>query len=157
MFKVRTIEIMVGVFVAIGIAALFMLAMKVSNLSSFAQQEGFHVTARFQNIGGLKVLSPVSMSGVRVGRVTAIHYDQGSYEAEVDLVITGSYDKIPVDSSASIFTSGLLGEQYISIEPGGEERYLKQGDRIKLTQSALVLEQMIGQFLFSKAAGDTTQ
>ena len=157
MLKLRNVEIMVGVFVVLGIAALFMLAMRVSNLSSFSTQDGYHLTARFQNIGGLKVLSPISMSGVRIGRVAAIRYDQQHYEAEVEMVVDKSYNRIPSDSSASIFTSGLLGEQYISIDPGGEEQYLKDGDHIRMTQSALVLEQMIGQFLFGKASGGGTQ
>ena len=148
----KTVEVGVGVFVAIGIAALFMLAMKVSNISALSDPDGYEITARFDNIGGLKVRSPVTMAGVRIGRVSDIGFDGQTFEAVVRLSLLPQYDQIPADSSASIFTAGLLGEQYIGLEPGGEERYLKQGDEIVLTQSALVLEQMIGQFLYNKAA-----
>jgi phospholipid/cholesterol/gamma-HCH transport system substrate-binding protein len=153
----KMVEIMVGLFVAAGIAALFMLAMKVSNLSAFSVKDGYSLTARFDNIGGLKVQSPVSASGVRVGRVVAIDYDQDSYEAEVSMMIDPRYNRLPTDTSAGIYTSGLLGEQYISLEPGGAESFLKDGDRLSLTQSALVLEQIIGQYLFSQAADGAEQ
>ncbi len=157
MINMKMVEISVGVFIAAGIAALFMLAMKVSNLSSFTTQDGYELTARFDNIGGLKAMSPVNAGGVRIGRVTSIDYDQGTYEAIVKMQISSQYNKLPKDSSASIFTSGLLGEQYISLEPGGDTNYLKSGDQIKLTQSAIVMEQVIGQFLFSKASEGTPQ
>ena len=157
MINGKMVEIMVGLFVAAGIAALFMLAMKVSNLNAFSVKDGYNLTARFDNIGGLKVQSPVSASGVRVGRVVAIEYDQDSYEAEVSMVIDPKYDRLPSDTSAGIYTSGLLGEQYISLEPGGAESFLKDGDRLRLTQSALVLEQIIGQYLFSQAADGAGQ
>ena len=147
----RTIEIMVGLFVAIGIAALFMLAMKVSNLATYGGDEGYSVTASFDNIGGLKVRSLVSASGVRVGQVTGIEYDSNGYEARVTMSIDPQYDKFPIDTAASIMTSGLLGEQYVGLQPGAEEEYLKAGSQIELTQSALVLEQIVGQFLYSKA------
>lgn len=152
MFQSRTMEIWVGLFVAAGLAALFMLAMKVSNLSSFTDENGYTLIARFENIGGLKVRSPVTVSGVRIGRVAGISYDNENYEALVTLNVSAQYDKLPADTSASILTAGLLGEQYIGLDPGGEEAFLKDGDRIQLTQSALVLEKIIGQFLFSKAA-----
>ena len=155
MNRVRTIEIVVGGFVALGIAALFMLAMKVSNLSSFRMENGYHLSAQFDNIGGLKPLSAVNMGGVRIGRVTAIDYDQQDYRAVVTFEIDGKYNRLPKDTTASIFTAGLLGEQYISLEPGADDVYLKDGDTITITQSALVMEQVIGKFLFSKAAGDT--
>ena len=151
MERVKAIEIGVGLFVAAGLAALFMLAMKVSNLST-AQDDGYELTARFENVGGLKVRSPVSVAGVRVGRVAAIEYDMETFEAVVRLNIAPQYDAFPTDTSARIFTAGLLGEQYVALEPGGAEEELKAGDQIQLTQSALVLEQIIGQFLFSKAA-----
>jgi phospholipid/cholesterol/gamma-HCH transport system substrate-binding protein len=147
----RTIEIMVGLFVAVGIAALFMLAMKVSNLATYGGDDGYTITASFDNIGGLKVRSLVSASGVRVGQVTSIEYDSNGYEARVSMSIDPQYDKFPVDTAASIMTSGLLGEQYVGLQPGAEEEYLKAGSEIELTQSALVLEQIIGQFLYSKA------
>lgn len=147
-------EIWVGVFVAAGIAALFVLAMRVSNFSSVNGGPGYQVKAYFENIGGLKVRSPVSASGVRVGRVAGIRYNTETYQAEVTLQIDAQYDTFPSDTSASIFTAGLLGEQYVGLEPGAEEEYLKDGDRITITQSAVVLEHLISQFLYSKAAGE---
>jgi phospholipid/cholesterol/gamma-HCH transport system substrate-binding protein len=151
----RAVEIGVGLFIAGGMAALFMLAMQVSNLSANISGESYIVTAAFQNIGGLKVRSPVTVSGVRVGRVEAIDYDTSAYEAVVSLRIEDKYNSFPEDTSASIFTAGLLGEQYISLQPGGSEQNLKAGDRIHLTQSALVMEQIIGQFLYNAAAKES--
>jgi len=147
----RQLEITVGAFMAAGLVALFFLAMQVSNLASMTTSNGYEVTARFNNIGGLKVRSPVSMAGVRIGRVVGISYDQKSYEALVTMLIDPTYDKIPADSIAKIYTSGLLGEQYVGLDPGGSLENLKQGSDIQITQSALVLEEIIGQFLFSKA------
>ena len=152
MFHSRTVEIGVGVFVALGLAAMLMLAMKVSNLAESSKGHGYFINARFDNVGGLKVRSPVTMSGVRVGRVAEISFDDEQYVAVVKMSIEPGYDKIPSDTSASIFTAGLLGEQYVGLEAGGEEAYLGDGDEVGLTQSALVLEQVIGQFLYSKAA-----
>jgi phospholipid/cholesterol/gamma-HCH transport system substrate-binding protein len=148
----RTIEISVGVFVAGGMAALFMLAMQVSNLSTLGSDKGYVVTATFQNIGGLKVRAPVTVSGVRVGRVDAINYDFKTFEAVVSMKIDAKYEGFPEDTSASIFTAGLLGEQYVSLEPGGSMTNLVDGSQIHLTQSALVMEQIIGQFLYNAAA-----
>lgn len=150
----RMTEIAVGVFVAAGIAALVMLAMKVSNLGAFSDTEGYTVNARFENIGGLKVRSPVRLGGVRIGRVHAINYDQDRYEAVVEMTIANGYDRLPIDTSANIFTSGLLGEQYVGLEPGAEEEYLDTGDVIELTQSAIVIEQLIGQFLLNQAESE---
>ena len=147
----RTIEIAVGLFVAAGLAALFMLAMKVSNLANYTGDDGYVISARFDNIGGLKVRSPVAASGVRVGQVVAIAYDLDGYEARVTMSIDPQYDKFPTDTAASVLTSGLLGEQFIGLQPGAEEEFLKAGSEIELTQSALVLEQIIGQFLYSMA------
>lgn len=147
----RKIEILVGLFVAAAIAAFFMLAMSVSNMSSYAGGEKYELKARFDNIGGLKVRSPVSAGGVRIGRVTEIQYNSDTYEAVVSMDIDAQYNKFPLDTAASILTSGLLGEQFVGFEPGAEEDFLKAGDVIELTQSALVLEQIIGQFLYSKA------
>jgi phospholipid/cholesterol/gamma-HCH transport system substrate-binding protein len=157
MMQSRTVEIWVGLFIAAGMAALFMLAMQVSNMSSLGRSESYVITAAFQNIGGLKVRSPVTVSGVRVGRVEAIDYDTQAYEAVVSLRIDDNYDTFPEDTSASIFTAGLLGEQYVALEPGGAMTNLKPGDRIQLTQSALVMEQIIGQFLYSTGARDTPE
>jgi len=140
-------EILVGVFVAVGLASLFMLAMKVSNLSDFSQGNGYTLTARFENIGSLKVKAPVTVSGVRVGRVTGIGYDSGEFNAVVTMEIDPQYRDFPMDTTASIYTAGLLGEQYIALEPGAEIDVLAEGDTIDYTQSALVLENIIGQFM----------
>ena len=147
----RKIEVLVGLFVAAAIAAFFMLAMSVSNMSSYGGGENYLIKANFDNIGGLKVRSPVAAGGVRIGRVVDIAYDSESYEAVVSMEVEAQYNKFPLDTAASILTSGLLGEQFVGFEPGAEEDYLKDGDVIDLTQSALVLEQVIGQFLFSQA------
>ena len=146
----RTIEILVGLFVAGAMAALFMLAMQVSNLASYGNDDGYELQASFDNVGGLKLRSPVNAGGVRVGKVADIRYDDERYEAVVIMKIESGY-RFPTDTAASILTAGLLGEQYIGLEPGAEEEYLQAGDRIELTQPALVLEQVIGQFLYSKA------
>ena len=151
MRNTRVIEIVVGIFIAAGMTALFLLAMQVSNLSNRGSGESYAITAAFENIGGLKVRSPVTVSGVRVGRVDAIDYDSTSFEAVVTLRIDKAYSSFPEDTSASIFTAGLLGEQYIALEPGGSEVNLVEGDHIQLTQSALVMEQVVGQFLYSAA------
>ncbi|MDH5357903.1 MAG: outer membrane lipid asymmetry maintenance protein MlaD [Gammaproteobacteria bacterium] len=154
MMQDKNTEITVGMFVAAGIAALFVLAMKVSNLTEFTDEKGYQVIAEFENIGGLKVRSPVTMAGVRVGRVADISLDPDSYNAKVTLNLYSKVDNIPTDTSASILTAGLLGEQYIGLEAGAEEEFLQDGGVIDLTQPALVLEQVIGQFLFSKAEGE---
>ena len=148
----KGVEIGVGLFVALGLAALLMLAMKVSNLSESSGDSGYTLTARFDNIGGLKVRSPVTMAGVRIGRVSEIGFDSNTYEAVVTLTINAVYNQLPTDTSASIFTAGLLGEQYIGLEAGGSQQFLSDQDEIKLTQSAVVLEQIIGQFLYNRAA-----
>ena len=148
----KTVEIGVGVFVALGLAALLMLAMKVSNLAELTAPGGYQVTARFDNIGGLKVRAPVTMAGVRMGRVTDIDFDDNSYEAVVRFSVNPRYVRIPIDTSASIYTAGLLGEQYIGLDAGGDDAFLTDGGEIMLTQSAIVLEQVIGQFLYNKAA-----
>ena len=150
----RSIELSVGAFVGAGLAALFMLAMQASNLSSLSSDGFYEITARFDNIGGLKVRSAVKVSGVKVGQVSAIDYDTDSFEALVTMQVDEKYSKFPRDTIASIFTSGLLGEQYIGLEPGGDEKLLAHQSEISHTQSAMVLEQIIGQFLFSKASDD---
>jgi phospholipid/cholesterol/gamma-HCH transport system substrate-binding protein len=143
----RIVEIWVGVFVAVGLAALFMLAMQVSNLREFKEtDQGYRLLARFQNVGTLKVRAPVKIAGVLVGRVADIRLDNDRYEAVVELRIDPHY-RLPDDTIASIYTSGLLGEQYIALEPGGSPDYLKDGDTIEISQSALVLEELIGKFL----------
>jgi phospholipid/cholesterol/gamma-HCH transport system substrate-binding protein len=151
MMQVRTVEIWVGVFVAAGLAALFMLAMQVSNLTVVGDDQGYTVKARFENISGLKVRSPVTVAGVRVGRVTAIDFDPQTFQAVVSMRIGAAYNQLPLDTSAAVLTSGLVGEKYVGLEPGGDMEVLKDGGEITLTQSTLVLEQMIGKFLFDKA------
>lgn len=152
----RITEIWVGIFVAAGMAALFMLAMKVSNLSTYSNDEGYEITARFEDISGLKVRSPVTMSGVRIGRVKSIEFDNQALQAVVVMRIDGQHNTLPKDSSASIYTAGLLGEKYVGLEAGGDENSLKQGDVVKLTQDSLVLEKLIGQFV-SKMIDNKTE
>ena len=146
-----TIDLWVGIFVALGLGAIVFLSMKVGNLVSFKADEGYHLEARFDNIGGLKVRAPVKSAGVVVGRVGQIKLDPKTYEAIAMLNIDPSY-QFTKDTIASILTSGLLGEQYVGLEAGGDPTILKDGDRIAKTQSAVVLEKMLSQFLFNKAA-----
>lgn len=148
----RTVlDLWVGFFVAIGIAALLFLALKVGNLSSANFAETYVLQAKFDNIGGLKVRGPVKSAGVVVGRVANIHFDPATYEAVVSMNVDTRY-RFPKDTFASILTSGLLGEQYIGLDVGGDEKMLKPGDTIAKTQSAVVLEKLISQFLFNKAS-----
>jgi phospholipid/cholesterol/gamma-HCH transport system substrate-binding protein len=150
-----TLDLWVGIFVTAGVAALFVLALKVGNASSVSMSEGYRVIAEFDNIGGLKVRAPVKSAGVLVGRVEGISLDTRTFRANVALRIDKHYP-FPRDSSASILTAGLLGEQYIGLDGGGDEQNLKDGDRLKVTQSAIVLEKVIGQFLYGKAAESGT-
>ena len=145
-----TIDLWVGIFVVMGVFALGFLSLKVANLGSSNSGETYSVTAHFQNIGGLSVRAPVRSAGVNVGRVTDIKLDKDKYDALVTMKIDKNI-QFPKDSNVSILTSGILGENYIGIEPGGDEKMLAQGDNIKMTQSAVVLEKLISQFLFSKA------
>lgn len=148
----RTIlDLWVGLFVAMGLAALLFLALKVGNLSSASYSDGYVLKANFDNIGGLKVRAPVKSAGVVVGRVTSIQFDPQSFQAQVVFSMDPRF-AFPKDTFASILTSGLLGEQYIGLDPGGDSENLKSGDALKKTQSAVVLEQLIGQFMFNKAA-----
>jgi phospholipid/cholesterol/gamma-HCH transport system substrate-binding protein len=146
-----TIDLWVGVFVVAGIAGLLFLALKVGNLASFTTNQTYQVQARFANIGGLKARAPIKSAGVVVGRVAEIRFDNESYEAIVSMNLDGGY-QFPRDTTAKILTSGILGEQYVGLEAGGDGVMLKHGDRLRLTQSAVVLENLISQFLFSKAA-----
>ena len=151
--KRSAVELWVGLFVVAGLAALGVLAFKVGNLSSSDVRDAYKVTARFDNIGGLSVKAPVTLAGVRIGRVSDIRIDSDDYRAVVELSIQPDFNNLPMDTSASILTQGLLGAQYVGVEPGGDEEYLKDGDEIELTQSAVVLEQMLGQFLYGQASG----
>ncbi|HYX64883.1 MAG TPA: outer membrane lipid asymmetry maintenance protein MlaD [Burkholderiales bacterium] len=145
------IDLWVGLFVVAGLAGLLFLALKVGNLTGFSTSQTYQVIAKFANIGGLKVRAPVKSAGVVVGRVADIRFDTEAYEAIVSLNIDTAYP-FPRDTTAKILTSGLLGEQYIGLEAGGDGVMLKNGDRLRLTQSAVVLENLISQFLFNKAA-----
>ena len=147
----KSIETLVGVFVLLGIAGLVFLALKAANLGTFNRGDTYTLLAKFDNIGGLKVRAPVRSAGVTVGRVTSITLDPKTYQGVVRMQVQDGV-QFPADSSARILTSGLLGDQYIGIEAGGEEKPLAPGDTIKLTQSAVVLESLISQFLFNKAA-----
>lgn len=145
----KTIETTVGLFMLAGILALLVLALKVSGLSNTVGFEGYQVSANFDNIGSLKVRAPVTIAGVRVGQVTQIRLDPTTFKAVVTIKIDKNKNAIPEDSSASILTEGLLGSNYISLTPGFDTAYLKEGDVIDSTHSALILENLIGQFLFS--------
>jgi phospholipid/cholesterol/gamma-HCH transport system substrate-binding protein len=146
-----TQDTLVGLFVASGIVGLFFLAMQVSNLSSFADEDSYTITARFENSGGLKIKSPVSAAGVKIGKVSSINFDPKTYESVVKMSINSQYGTLPDDTTASIFTAGLLGEQYVNLEPGGSDVYLQNDGKIEITQSAIILEKAIGQFLFKSA------
>jgi phospholipid/cholesterol/gamma-HCH transport system substrate-binding protein len=147
----RTMDIMVGLFVLAGIGALFFLALRAANLGSFVVRDGYELSANFDNIGGLKERAPVRSAGVVVGRVDSIDFDTKLFQADVRLSMDSRY-RFPKDSSVKILTAGLLGEQYIGIEAGAEEKLLSNGDKVTMTQSAVVLENLISQFLYGKAS-----
>ncbi len=144
-------DLWVGLFVVLGALALLFLSLKAGNLASFTTEEGYSVVAKFDNIGGLKPRAPVKSAGVVVGRITGITFDDKSFQANVAMSMDKRFG-FPKDTSAKILTAGLLGEQYVGLEAGGDVANLKQGDVIKQTQSAVVLENIISQFLYSKAA-----
>jgi phospholipid/cholesterol/gamma-HCH transport system substrate-binding protein len=146
-----TIDLWVGVFVVMGFVALIFLALRVGNLASFNTGQVYRIEAKFANIGGLKVRGPVKSAGVVVGRVVDVRFDNESFEAVVMMDIEQGY-QFPRDTTAKILTSGILGEQYVGLEAGGDAKMLAAGDRLRLTQSAVVLENLISQFLFNKAA-----
>lgn len=148
----RALEILVGFFVCLGVAAVFVLTFRVASLDTVGKGKTFSVTASFENIGGLKPGAAVTMAGVKVGRVRDIVIDPDTFEARVGIDISESYNTIPEDSDAKILTAGLLGEQYIGLSPGGSDEALKEGSTIRFTQSAFVLENIIGQFLTNMAS-----
>ena len=154
MMKRKALDLWVGVFVAIGLGALLFLALKVGDLASYSATQTYLVKANFDNIGGLKKRAPVKSAGVVVGRVDDIAFDSETYEATVAFAIDKRYE-FPKDTSAKILTAGLLGEQYVGLTAGGDAAKLKNGDKLKITQSAVVLENLISQFLFNKAADGT--
>jgi len=145
------IDVWVGIFVAIGLLAALFLALKVGNMNAVSFQPTYTITARFDNIGGLKPRAPVKSAGVVVGRIAEIRFDDTTYQATVTMTLERSY-QFPKDSAAKILTSGLLGEQYVGLEAGGSDQMLAQGNMITQTQSAVVLENLISQFLYNKAA-----
>jgi phospholipid/cholesterol/gamma-HCH transport system substrate-binding protein len=151
MMEKKSIDFWVGMFVLLGAASLLFLALKAGNMSSLSFEQTYEVTTKFDNIGGLKPNAAVKSAGVVVGRVSAITFDDKSFQAKVVLKMEKRYS-FPKDSSAKILTAGLLGEQYIGLEAGGDVKNLAAGDKITMTQSAVVLENLISQFLFSKAA-----
>jgi phospholipid/cholesterol/gamma-HCH transport system substrate-binding protein len=150
----RAIEVGTGLFVLLGMGALFFLTTQTTGRNDFSNTETYVVEARFQNVGSLKKRSPVAMSGVTIGRVTDIRFDGVSLEAVVTLVIDSRYDQIPDDSDASILTAGLLGSQYVGLQAGGSETYLEDGSELYFTQSAIVLENLIGKFLVKSGSDE---
>lgn len=154
MQQTRTVELGTGLFVLLGIGALFFLVTQTTGRNDFSANSVYEVEARFDNVGSLKPRAPVSMSGVTIGRVTNVAFDGDSLQAVVTLVIDSRFDRIPDDSDASILTAGLLGAQYIGLQAGGSETYLEDGSEILFTQSAVVLENLIGKFLLSRDSGE---
>lgn len=156
MQQTRSVEFGTGLFVLLGLAALFFLTTQTTGSEKFGGADTFTVMARFQNVGNLKNRAPVSMSGVTIGRVTSVTFDAERLDAEVTFVIDSKYNQIPDDSDAAILTSGLLGSQYIGLQAGGSDVYLEDGSEIMFTQSAVVLENLISKYLF-KSDSDAEQ
>ncbi len=154
MQQTRAVELGTGLFVLLGLAALFFLTTQTTGNQAFSGGDSYEVTARFENVGSLKIRAPVSMSGVTIGRVTGIEFDSASLEAKVTLIINKEFDQIPDDSDAAIQTSGMLGSQYIGLQAGGSETSLQQGSEIEFTQSAIVLENLISKYLFNSSKDD---
>lgn len=153
MLQTRTVEIGTGLFVLLGMGALFFLTTQTTGGDDFDADEVYTVEARFENVGSLRPRAPIAMSGVTIGRVTNISFDPENLEAVVEFVIDSQYDQIPDDSDASILTSGILGSQYIGLQAGGSDTYLEDGSEVLFTQSAILLENLIGKFLVN-AGGD---
>jgi phospholipid/cholesterol/gamma-HCH transport system substrate-binding protein len=154
MQQTRTVELGTGLFVFLGVVALFFLTTQTTGLEGPFAREHYRVTARFDNIGGLTTRAPVTMAGVTIGRVERVEFDPLRMEAVVTMRIESRYDRIPEDSDAAILTAGLLGGQYIGLGPGGSPESLRDGDEIWLTQTAMVLENLIGRFLFQQTQGE---
>ena len=157
MQQTRAVEVGTGLFVALGMAAIFFLTTQTAGSNNFSGSDSFSVTARFDNVGSLKDKAPVSMSGVTIGRVTSVVFDPASLDAVVTFVIDSQYDRIPEDSDASILTSGLLGSQYIGLQAGGSEFSLEEGSEIQFTQSAIVIENLISKYLFNNDSDDESE
>lgn len=154
MLQTRTVEIGTGLFVLLGMGALFFLTTQTTGGDDFDADEVYTVEARFENVGSLRPRAPIAMSGVTIGRVTSISFDPENLEARVEFVIDSQFDRIPDDSDASILTSGILGSQYIGLQAGGSETYLEDGSEILFTQSAILLENLIGKFLVNAGGED---
>ena len=154
MRQTRAVEVGTGLFVLLGLGALFFLTTQTTGGDDFSADEIYTVEARFENVGSLRSRAPVAMSGVTIGRVTSVRFDTVTLEAVVQFVIDAQYDQIPDDSDASILTAGILGSQYIGLQAGGSDLYLEDGSEILFTQSAIVLENLIGKFLVSSGSGD---
>lgn len=152
MQQTRSVEIGTGLFVLLGLAALFFLTTQTTGSNSFGDNDAFTVTARFENVGSLTDRAPVAMSGVTIGRVTSVDFDPIALNAEVTFRIDSRFDKIPDDSDASILTAGLLGSQYIGLQAGGSDLYLEEGSEIQFTQSAIVIENLISKYLFNSSS-----
>jgi len=157
MQQTRSVEMGTGLFVLLGLAALFFLTTQTTGSDPLSASETFKVTARFENIGNLKNRAPVAMSGVTIGRVTSIRFDPEQLNAEVTFEIDNRYSMIPEDSDASILTAGLLGSQYIGLQPGGAEDYLQDGSEILFTQSAIVIENLISKYLFGQGSDNASK
>jgi len=154
MRQTRSVEIGTGLFVLLGMTSLFFLTTQTTGGDDFRAESVYTVKARFENVGSLRERAPVSMSGVTIGRVTSVTFDPVSLEAIVHFVIDGQYDQIPDDSDASILTSGILGSQYIGLQAGGSDMYLDEGSEVLFTQSAIILENLIGKFLVNSGSSD---
>jgi len=152
MQQTRSVELGTGLFVMLGMAALFFLTTQTTGSNDFSASEAYEVTARFENVGSLTDRAPVSMSGVTIGRVTSVEFDPRGLDAVVTFVIDSRFDEIPDDSDASILTAGLLGSQYIGLQPGGSDLYLEEGSEIQFTQSAIVIENLISKYLFNQGS-----
>lgn len=152
MQQTRSVELGTGLFVLLGLAALFFLITQTTGSNTFAGSDAFTVTARFEHVGSLTDRAPVSMSGVTIGRVTSVEFDPEALNAIVTFMIDSQFDQIPEDSDASILTAGLLGSQYIGIQPGGSDIYLEEGSEIEFTQSAIVIENLISKYLFNQGS-----
>src|SRR5690606_21566574 len=155
MQQTRSVELGTGLFVVLGFAALFFLTTQTTGSETFSGAETYEVQARFQNVGNLKTRAPVSMSGVTIGRVRSVELDPEQLNAVVTFVIDNRYDEIPDDSDASILTAGLLGSQFIGLQPGGSDTYLADGSEIQFTQSAVVIENLISKYLFNSGSSDS--
>lgn len=157
MQQTRSVELGTGLFVLLGFAALFFLTTQTTGSSDFSAKNAFEVTAHFENVGSLKDRAPVSMSGVTIGRVTSVEFDPQGLDAIVTFIIDKRFDQIPEDSDASILTAGLLGSQYIGLQPGGSDIYLEDGSEIQFTQSAIVLENLISKYLFNQSSDSESE